>query len=60
MTGPELRQVRDELGWNSTDLAAALGVTAVSVWRWETDRQPVPRYIALALDALRARQRDAA
>lgn len=36
LTGPEIRFLRKELGLKAKDLAAFLGVTPVTVSRWET------------------------
>lgn len=38
MTGAELKALRVSLGVTRADLAAALGVNPVTVWRWETGK----------------------
>ncbi len=41
LTGPEIRFVRKEMGLKAKELAAYLGVTQVTVSRWETGTHPI-------------------
>jgi putative zinc finger/helix-turn-helix YgiT family protein len=41
LTGPEIRFLRKEMGMRGKDLAALLGVTPVTVSRWETGAERV-------------------
>jgi transcriptional regulator with XRE-family HTH domain len=52
MTPEELKAWRKRQGYTQQRLADALGVTKVSVGRWETDVRKIPSFLALALRAL--------
>ena len=49
MTGGELQQMREELGWTQRFLAEKLGVTRCSIAHWEQGRAPVPSNISAAV-----------
>ena len=49
MTPAELQARRAALGLSRERLAAALGVTSTTVWRWERGAVPLPRWVPLAL-----------
>lgn len=46
---------RQALGLSRMKLAGVLGVDTVTVWRYETGRQPTPPWYLLALEALEMR-----
>jgi transcriptional regulator with XRE-family HTH domain len=52
MTGQELREWRKKLGLSQAALARHLGVTRVTVTRWEIGLRPVPSFLGLAMRAL--------
>jgi DNA-binding transcriptional regulator YiaG len=54
MTGPQLRSQRRKLGLTQPALGRLLGVTYVTVGRWERGEQPVPAWLPLALAGLAA------
>lgn len=56
MTGAELRAVRNQLGFSGPRLAAALGVRADTIRKWETDRDPIPYRLPENLRAVAAEQ----
>lgn len=56
MTRQEFRERRKALGMTQAQLAAALGVHAVTVSKWERGVLVIPVSIALALDALAAQR----
>lgn len=41
MTGRALTKARDELGLSRAELAAVLGVSHVTVFRWEVESSPI-------------------
>ncbi len=46
LDGEEIRLMRERLGLSRAELAARLGVTWPTVWRWETDRtKPQPGWL---------------
>ena|SRR5439155_13816574 len=49
MHGCGVRQVRARLGLGQAELARELGVTPVTVWRWEHRRTRVPRWVEASL-----------
>jgi DNA-binding XRE family transcriptional regulator len=55
VTATQLKAARKTLGLTQEQLAAALDVHRVTIARWETDAEPIPRVIALAMEALRLR-----
>ena len=57
MTGAELQSRREALGLTQNQLADALGVTQVTIMRWETGKMEIslPRMVSLALEALERR-----
>lgn len=58
MTGAELKAKRERMGLSQTELGEQLGgITQTSIWRWEHDKFPIPRYIELALKQIEAEQK---
>src|SRR6266516_164441 len=49
MDGRGVREVRERLGLGQAELARELGVTPVTVWRWEHARTRVPRWVEASL-----------
>lgn len=58
LTPYSLREAREHLGMTQRDLAQALGVRQVTIWRWETGQHPIqhPTILRLALERLAATQ----
>jgi transcriptional regulator with XRE-family HTH domain len=54
MTPAELPRRREELGLSLPQLAAALGVAYMTLWRWEAGKATIgnPKLLDLALQAL--------
>lgn len=52
MTPTDLTAARQSLGLSRQGLAGRLGVTRMSVQRWETGVHPVPLVVALAVKCL--------
>jgi transcriptional regulator with XRE-family HTH domain len=52
MTPEELKTWRKQEGYTQQRLADALGVTKVTVGRWETGVRHIPSFLALTLRAL--------
>jgi DNA-binding XRE family transcriptional regulator len=52
VTGHQLGAARKRLGLTQQRLADTLDVHRVTVAKWETDAEPIPRAITLALEAL--------
>lgn len=46
MTSKELRERRERLGFTQAQLANALGVTSITVSRWERGAQRIPEMAA--------------
>lgn len=43
---PELTKYREDLGLSRGKLAESMGVSAVTIWRWETgERRPARKYV---------------
>jgi len=57
--GGDLKAARLRLGLTQEALAKALGMSAVQLSRYENGHMRVPRVVALALEALQARQQAA-
>ena len=59
MTGPELRQWRQRMGFSQQEVARALGITQVTVSRWERGVTPVehPEMLGLAITGWMAQWR---
>jgi len=51
----ELKQARARLGLSQTELAEALGIHRSAIARYETGTLPVPKLVALAIEALEYR-----
>jgi DNA-binding transcriptional regulator YiaG len=60
MKPEELKRHREVLGMTQDDLARELGVKMMTVSRWERGVYPIPRHIALAIEAIEMRRRVAA
>jgi transcriptional regulator with XRE-family HTH domain len=56
MNKEEIKKRREDLGMKQTDLAEELGLTSVSVSRWETGTVDIPKWLGLVFEALEARQ----
>jgi len=52
MTAQELREARQSLGFTQQQLADHLGVSRVTVARWETGAWPVPPMVAIAMKGM--------
>lgn len=59
MRGRDLKAARLRLGLTQEALAKALGMSAVQLSRYENGHMPVPRVVALAVEALERRQQTA-
>jgi len=60
MKPEELKRHREALGITQDDLARELGVKMMTVSRWERGVYPIPRHIALAIEAIEMKRRVAA
>jgi predicted transcriptional regulator len=47
--GFEFRAQREAIPMTATELAAWLGVSRMTIWRWEAGRTPIPAEIARAV-----------
>lgn len=52
MTPADLKAKREAMGLTQTELAAAIGVTWTTVWRWEKGRVPISRTVERLLTLL--------
>lgn len=52
MTAAELRARRKQLGLSQAEIAERIGSHRVTVTRWETEAEPIPRWLDLAMTAL--------
>lgn len=57
MTPEELIARRDALGLTAEELATRLGVSRVTVWRWEQGKRAIPSMLDLALQTLEREKR---
>jgi transcriptional regulator with XRE-family HTH domain len=48
------RQI-EHTGLTRKELAQLLGVTRTSLWRWESGKQPAPKWLVLALEGIEKR-----
>ncbi len=55
MNAQDIRNLRQRLNLSQQELASRLGVAVATVHRWETGKNPIPPYLALALAELEAR-----
>lgn len=58
MTPEELIEWRERNGFTGKQLAEALGVSNVTVSRWENRAREIPPYLHLALECLERRKGD--
>ena len=49
MNGREFHNYRYDLGWSQAYFAQLIGVHPSSIWRFEHDKAPIPRLVALLL-----------
>lgn len=56
MTPQEVRKWRSDNGFTQQRLADELGVTVITVCRWETETRAIPSMLVLALEALQKRE----
>lgn len=56
MTAAELIAARKALRLSQAALAARLGISRVTVARWETNARPIPPYLDLAMKQLAQEQ----
>jgi transcriptional regulator with XRE-family HTH domain len=56
MTPEEIRKWRTNTGFTQQLLADELGVSVITVCRWETGARAIPSYLHLALEALGIRK----
>ncbi len=54
MTGREFKKWRTRIGMSQAKVAAALEVTEMTVYRWETDKSVILKTVELALRQLEA------
>ena len=52
LSGDQLRQMREEMGWTQYFLADVLGVSRASLAHWEWERAPVPKVIERAMSKM--------
>ncbi len=52
MTGAELRDIRNRLGFTVAEAAVMFGCDERTIKRWQAGHTPVPESVALALRAL--------
>jgi transcriptional regulator with XRE-family HTH domain len=57
MTPADLKARRASLGLTQAALAAILGVSVITVSRWERGDSPILPYLALALDSIRRKRK---
>ena len=55
MSADACRRIREALGLTQETLAAQLGVTPLTVLRWENGQTPISRSRALAIQAIQSR-----
>jgi len=55
ISGKQLRQWREDNGWQRSLLAVRLGVSTSAIWKWEQDTAEVPYLITLACASLQAK-----
>lgn len=52
MTPAQFKALRKKLAMTQTELAKALGVTQVTIARWETGRRKIAKTVQLAVEHL--------
>lgn len=60
MKPEEMKHRREGLGLSQSAFAEALGVDVMTVSRWERGVYPIPKHIALAVEAIELRKERAA
>jgi len=46
VTGPQFRKSREAAGLTIAQASRDFGVNYTTIWRWETDRMPIPKLAA--------------
>jgi DNA-binding transcriptional regulator YiaG len=54
MTATQLKRARKRLGLSQRELADKLGVTGPAIAQWETETNPIPQIVAVAMRAIAA------
>lgn len=54
MSSDDLRNWREAHGLSQSDLACRLGVTNITVWRWEHNQRTPPQWLRFALPQIEA------
>lgn len=57
MNGQEFKEWRERMGLTQAEIAKALDVTEMTVYRWETGKAPISRAVELALKQLETESR---
>src|SRR5208283_3864525 len=52
MTGKELKAWRHKNGYSQSQLAEVLGITALSVSRWEREEREIPSFLHITLKCI--------
>lgn len=59
MTPADLRAFRKRLGLTQTEAAEAMGLTKQAIYLYESGRNPIPRLVELACEAIEAKAQPA-
>lgn len=54
MTPEALRKIRTDRRWTQPKMAAELGVTVTTLWRWENGASPISAMVEKAVERLPA------
>ena len=54
MTGDDLLKIRKSRRWTQPKMAAELGVTVTTLWRWEKGQSPIGAMAEKAIERLAA------
>jgi transcriptional regulator with XRE-family HTH domain len=52
MDKDRLKQYREKFGLKQAEFARRLGVTPVTVWRWEHGKQPIPESVVKTISMM--------
>lgn len=58
MESSEFKKRRERLGLSQVELAGLLGIASNTIWRYENDKNEIPKWMIFVFEALEQRKTD--